>query len=212
MCTHTFDRLSLQTNVQALLFDIQSGEMAGNSKHALFSSDYFLTNRHFSYDFPIFDLKVTKKYLLVLLPLFCKAEMSCVSILRCISKMTTNRHSQKTICLLLAKVHYFWPSKLTFLRVWWPLLLLRGGNWPDHIINSKDLFWFFHLLPFWSSTQHLLAFSSEKRTHDYFFILFWLMMIAKSSQKMCNSLLPKLFLHLNCGQARTRVFIRNQAF
>ena len=61
MCTHTFDRLSLQTNVQALLFDIQSGEMAGNSKHALFSSDYFLTNRHFSYDFPIFDLKVTKK-------------------------------------------------------------------------------------------------------------------------------------------------------
>ena len=61
MCTHTFDRLSLQTNVQALLFDIQSGEMAGNSKHALFSSDYFLTNRHFSYHFPIFDLKVTKK-------------------------------------------------------------------------------------------------------------------------------------------------------
>ena len=54
MCTHTFDRLSLQTNVQALLFDIQSGEMAGNSKHALFSSDYFLTNRHFSYDFPNF--------------------------------------------------------------------------------------------------------------------------------------------------------------
>ena len=78
--------------------------------------------------------------------------------------------------------------------------------------QQQRSFLVFPSLPFWSSTQHLLAFSSEKRTHDYFFILFWLMMIAKSSQKMCNSLLPKLFLHLNCGQARTRVFIRNQAF
>ena len=74
MCTHTFDRLSLQTNVQALLFDIQYGEMAGNSKHALFSSDYFLTNRHFSYEFPIFDLKITKKAISVFFASFLQKQ------------------------------------------------------------------------------------------------------------------------------------------